>query len=184
MERVNLSAIDNEVSLGNVVNHLGQTIEFWQHATMGDFSPVLVSYTDDNGERYLFESDFFDTEDMEDADSDYCPMFHQGEMMCRFEVNFVVGEPFVEHVDQLSRPTISNAKQFVEEKYRNPHSFGLDSLKSYGFYKEQGYLYNFNGYLKSYVYKQHGEWCEAFAPSRVALRTSTIGKIDKILDND
>jgi len=67
----------NPTSYGTIVNSVGQTIEFFEHPTRGDESFVICACH----ELELAEnSTFFDTEDMEDLDSDYVPNFLDGKL--------------------------------------------------------------------------------------------------------
>jgi hypothetical protein len=36
--------------------------------------------------------------------------------------------------------------------------------------------------LKKYIYKQYGQWSEAYAPNKTLLRQVTYGRIDKIIE--
>jgi len=82
--------------------------------------------------------------------------------------NSVTGYPFVQHVDQSARPIIEDARAFLKRAY--VRFYPNSNLLRYGSYKVAGYHYNFHEYLKSYVYKQHGSWYEAYAPNKTTLR--------------
>jgi hypothetical protein len=94
--------------------------------------------------------------------------------------NSVTGYPFVGHVDQSARPTISDPKEFLKRAYVRFYT-NNDNLIHYGAYKTGGYSYDFSAYLKHYVYKQYGSWYEAWAPNKTLLRQVIGGKIDKIV---
>lgn len=88
MQRLNANLINKRKPsvLGSFTNVLGQQIEFLEHPTKGDEYPILLRYTDATGNCNVFESEFFDTEDMY-LGSDYEPIYIFGEMLNRFEVN-------------------------------------------------------------------------------------------------
>lgn len=88
--------------------------------------------------------------------------------------------PFVSHVDQDARPTLE-AKSFLGRAYTRFYT-NNDNLIRYGYYKLMGYRYDFKPFLKKYLYKQYGEWHEAFAPNKTILRKVKYGKIDKIIE--
>lgn len=98
------------------------------------------------------------------------------------ETEKVIGIPFVDHVDQQARPEIENPKEFLKKAY-NQFYINNNNLLRYGTYKLMGYSYNFRPYLKSYLYKQYGQWSEGYAPNKTLLRQIVGGKIDKIVDN-
>jgi hypothetical protein len=93
----------------------------------------------------------------------------------------VIGYPFVDHVDQNKRPVIENANDFLKRAYVRFYT-NNDNLIKYGVYKLMGYRYNFQPMLKKYLYKQYGNWNEAFAPNKTLLRSVIGGKIDKIIE--
>ena len=95
--------------------------------------------------------------------------------------NSVTGYPFVQHVDQSARPTISDPKEFLKRAYVRFYT-NNDVLIRYGVYKVAGYRYDFSTYLKNYIYKQHGSWYEAYAPNKTTLRQVIGGRIDKIVE--
>lgn len=90
----------------------------------------------------------------------------------------ITGFPFVDHVDQQLRPTIP--LNYLDRAY-TPHHSASDNLLRYGVYKLMGYRYDFKPYLKLYLYKQHGDWREAYAPNKTKLRAAIYGSIDKII---
>lgn len=92
----------------------------------------------------------------------------------------VTGWPFVGHVDQSARPTLE-AKSFLEKAYQRFYT-NNDNLIRHGYYKLMGYRYDFRPFLKKYLYKQYGQWTEAFAPNKTTLRQVIYGKIDKIIE--
>jgi len=97
-------------------------------------------------------------------------------------MNAIIGFPFVSHVEQDARPTIENPLEFVKNKFSGGYQFGKDNLLRYGTYKLLGYAYNFKPLLKKYLYKQYGQWTEAYAPNKTLLRKSVYGRIDKIIE--
>ena len=94
----------------------------------------------------------------------------------------IVGTPFVDHVCQTSKPTIENPKEFLKRAYVRFYT-NNDNLINYGCYKLMGYKYDFKPYLRSYLYKQYGNWNEVFAPNKTLLRQVIGGHIDKIIEN-
>jgi hypothetical protein len=96
-------------------------------------------------------------------------------------IQTVVGYPFVSHVPQNERPTISDAKAFLKKAYVRFYT-NNDNLIRFGYYKVMGYKYDFKPFLKKYLYKQYGQWNEAFAPNKTLLRSVIGGRIDKIIE--
>ncbi len=95
--------------------------------------------------------------------------------------NSVTGYPFVKHVDQSARPTISDPKEFLKRAYVRFYT-NNENLLHYGVYKVAGYKYDFSVYLKRYIYKQYGSWNEAYAPNKTTLRKVLGGRIEKIVE--
>lgn len=93
--------------------------------------------------------------------------------------NTVIGLPFVNHVDQNFRPTLTT--DFLKDAYVRFYT-NNDNLINFGCYKHMGYKYDFKPYLKKYLYKQYGNWHEAFAPNKALLRKVIYGRIDKIVE--
>ena len=93
----------------------------------------------------------------------------------------VIGKPFVLHVNQDSKPEISDAKEFLKKAYVRFYTNNQNIIQ-FGRYKLMGYKYDFTPFLKKYLYKQYGQWQEAFAPNKTALRTVIGGRIDKIVE--
>jgi hypothetical protein len=92
----------------------------------------------------------------------------------------VIGLPFVNHVDQSARP-ILEANEFLKKAYVRFYT-NNDNLIKYGRYKSLGYIFDFRPLLKKYLFKQYGNWTEAYAPNKSALRKAIYGKIDKIIE--
>ncbi len=84
----------------------------------------------------------------------------------------------VENKPVLLGETVS---EFLNGKYIKGCIFGRENLMKTGTYKYRGWGYNFRPHLRLYVYRQHGEWQQVFAPSKKALRKAIYGRIDKIL---
>ena len=76
----------------------------------------------------------------------------------------------------------ATAREFLECKYDRGLVFGLDSLRSTGFYKLLGWAFDFRPYMKKYVYKQYDQWHEAYAPNKTLLRRSISGRIQRIVE--
>jgi len=91
----------------------------------------------------------------------------------------IIGIPFVSHVDQNLRPTLSI--DFLKRAYVRFYS-NNENLIKYGCYRLMGYSYDFKPYLKKYLYKQYGNWTEAYAPNKTLLRSVIYGNIDKIIE--
>lgn len=92
----------------------------------------------------------------------------------------VIGKPFVSHVNQELRPTLE-ASEFLKKAYVSFFT-NNDNLIRYGHYKLMGYVYDFKPFLKKYLYKQYGNWSEAYAPNKTTLRKVICGRIDKIIE--
>ena len=90
----------------------------------------------------------------------------------------VIGKPFVNHVNQDAKPTIQDANEFIKKSYQVYN----DNLINTGYYKHMGYRFDFTPYLKKYLYKQYGQWSEAFAPNKTTLRKVIYGTIEKIIE--
>lgn len=93
----------------------------------------------------------------------------------------IVGYPFVSHVDQDKRPTITNAENYLKKVYDNNYSCAQDISRT-GMERAGGYRYDFKSLLNKFLYLQHGNWNQAYAPNKTLLRAITYGKIDKILE--
>lgn len=91
----------------------------------------------------------------------------------------IIGVPFVAHVNQNLRPELDI--NFLERAYVRFFTSN-ENLIRYGNYKLMGYKYDFSPYLKKYVYKQYGQWKEAYAPNKTKLRAVIYGRIDKIIE--
>jgi hypothetical protein len=92
--------------------------------------------------------------------------------------NLIIGVPFVPHVNQEVRPTLEVS--FLKRAYVRFYT-NNDNLYRYGYYKSMGYKYDFKPYLTLYLYKQHGDWHEGYAPNKTLLRQVIGGRIDKIV---
>ncbi len=72
----------NPTELDSFKNLVGQRVRFLEHPTRGDEAPV---YGEING--VVFDTEFFDTEDMSYNDSDYSPlMLADGSVVCSYEI--------------------------------------------------------------------------------------------------
>lgn len=91
----------------------------------------------------------------------------------------IIGKPFVDHVDQNAKPKLN--LEFLKRAYVRFYT-NNENLIRFGYYKERGYKYDFKPYLKKYLYKQYGDWTEAFAPNKSLLRQVIGGRIDKIIE--
>jgi hypothetical protein len=93
----------------------------------------------------------------------------------------VTGYPFVSHVDQEAKPTIENVQDFLKRAYVRFYT-NNQNIISTGYYKNMGYAYNLRPFLTLYIYKQYGQWNEAYAPNKTMLRQVIGGRIDKIIE--
>lgn len=93
----------------------------------------------------------------------------------------VIGQPFVDYVNQTDKPIIENPKEFLKRAYVRFYT-NNNNLIMYGHYKLMGYEYDFKPYLKKYLYKQYGDWREGYAPNKTMLRQVIGGRIEKIIE--
>jgi hypothetical protein len=73
-------------------------------------------------------------------------------------------------------------QEFLKAKYERGCIFGLDYLKQGGSYRFMGWSFDFTPYLKHYVFKQYCHWQDVWAPNKTALKKSTYGRIDKVVE--
>jgi hypothetical protein len=74
----------NPTSYGKMTNSLGQEIEFYEHPTRGDeWFVICVCHALELAE----DSSWFDTHDMTAEHKEYEPLFINGELRYRYEVN-------------------------------------------------------------------------------------------------
>jgi hypothetical protein len=73
----------NPTKYGDVVNQLGQTVEFYEHPTRGDEHPVIAVIHELS---VAYVTDFYDTEDFYEG-SEYNPVYAHGEMLCAWEAD-------------------------------------------------------------------------------------------------
>tara|TARA_R110002167_G_scaffold325017_2_gene531138 strand:- start:324 stop:659 length:336 start_codon:yes stop_codon:yes gene_type:complete len=62
-----------------------------------------------------------------------------------------------------------------------PHMSNIYDLLNSGSYKYMGWSYDFTPYMNRYIYKQHGQWFEVYAPNKTMLRKAVYGVVDKII---
>lgn len=67
----------NPTSFGKMTNSIGQEIEFFEHPTLGDCSPVICACHE---LKKAADSDFFETDDMEAEHGEYEPSFQDGKL--------------------------------------------------------------------------------------------------------
>jgi hypothetical protein len=86
----------NPMELDSFKNLVGQRVRFLEHPTRGDGAPV---YGEING--VVFDTEFFDTEDMSYNDSDYSPlMLADGSVVCSYEIrDYDICKAIVAHSD-------------------------------------------------------------------------------------
>lgn len=80
-----------------------------------------------------------------------------------------------EPCDLLGKQT---AAEWLEDRYYKGN-IGLDELMRHNRYKLLGNSYNFN--MPKFIYKQFGQWHEAYAPNKTLLRAVVYGRIDQIV---
>ena len=73
-------------------------------------------------------------------------------------------------------------KEFIERKYSGGLQFGIEGLQSNGVYLYMGWSFEFKQLLKRYLYKQHNQWHECYAPNKALLRKSVYGRINEIIE--
>lgn len=95
--------------------------------------------------------------------------------------NSVIGYAFVNHVDTKVNPKINDPKEFLKRAYVRFYT-NNDNLVRFGYYRLMGYQYDFKPYLKKYLYKQYGDWREAYAPNKTLLRQVIGGRIEQIIE--
>ena len=67
----------NPTSYGTMTNSQGQEIEFFEHPFEGDMAPVICACHE---LKLAADSDFFETDDMEETGGAYEPNFIDGEL--------------------------------------------------------------------------------------------------------
>lgn len=82
MKKLNYSRLMNEnpTKYGEIINQVGQLIEFYEHPTEGDRYPVIAVY---HAEKLAIVTDFFDLGDFYEG-SDYNPVYLHGVMECAY----------------------------------------------------------------------------------------------------
>jgi hypothetical protein len=95
-------------------------------------------------------------------------------------IQSITGFPFVSHVDQDARPTITTEK--ISQIFGGGYHTNFHDVSRTGMLKIMGYKYNLRPYLKQYLVKQYGSWQEYYAPNKTALRKCLHGAIDKIVE--
>jgi hypothetical protein len=73
-------------------------------------------------------------------------------------------------------------EQFLKSKYTRGMIFGLDHLQKEGCYLLAGWCFNFRPFMKLYLVRQHGNWSEMWAMNKTAIRNSTYGTIEGIVE--
>lgn len=70
-----------------MTNELNQKIEFLEHPIHGDIFPIIVAFPE---EKVAFPSDFYDLDDMMNAEhSEYRPFLIEGKMQLGFEIETI-----------------------------------------------------------------------------------------------
>jgi hypothetical protein len=100
------------------------------------------------------------------------------------ETKQIIGVPFVAHVDQEAKPILTDAKAFIDSVYLTGGYHGnLFDMLRYARIKRMGYVYDFKGLMKRYVYKDYyGSLYEAYAPNKTYLRKAVRGKLQYIIE--
>ena len=104
---------------------------------------------------------------------------------------------FVDNMNKIKAYAFTNGvdkKEIRKDIEKNPEAFllktltiskfnfGVDNITRFGVYKEMGWAYHLQGYLKKYVYKQYGQWNEIYALNKQNVRFLVGGKIDRIVE--
>lgn len=72
----------NPTSYGTMTNTSGQVVTFYEHPLRGDEAPVYGMI-----DGVLFNTEFFETDDMEAEHGEYTPHLVDGEIWMGFELN-------------------------------------------------------------------------------------------------
>lgn len=103
----------------------------------------------------------------------------------RKQHKIISARPFAFH-DRVptEAPDILNGatvNEWLVDRYSaGVEAFGIHSLLVSGGYKLGGWFYRFN--MNKYLYKQCGQWHEAYAPNRTLLRAAVFGRIETIIE--
>ena len=86
----------NPTELDSFTNLVGQKVRLLEHPTRGDEAPI---YGEIDG--VVFDTEFFDTDDMTYPDSDYAPLLlADGSVVCSYEITkFQICRAIVAHSD-------------------------------------------------------------------------------------
>ncbi len=82
---------------------------------------------------------------------------------------------------EASTEVLTDPKKYVIEKLQSRYSFGTVDIMQTGWFKLMGFAYDFRPFLTKYLYKQYGQWHEAYAINKTNLRKLVYGRIDKII---
>jgi hypothetical protein len=93
-------------------------------------------------------------------------------------IQSITGFPFVSHVNQDARPTITN--EIINKIFGGGYHSNFHDVSRSGTLKIMGYKYNLRPFLKLYLVKQYGSWSEYYAPNKTTLRKCLHGAIEKI----
>ena len=74
------------------------------------------------------------------------------------------------------------AREFLRARYNKSFVFGIDNLKSYGYFKIMGWTIDFGPIMKKFIVKQYDNLYEAYAYNKTDLRKSIFGRIDYIME--
>ena len=77
---------------------------------------------------------------------------------------------------------IDNPVEFLKGKFDTGYIFGQRELKDSGCYRLKGWTYDLRPWLKKYLVKQYGHWQEEYAPNKTAIRRTTYGRIERIVE--
>ena len=95
---------------------------------------------------------------------------------------------FHENVPSEAPAILSNytecPKEHLKKVYDGGYHSQLINIQHEGGVKFAGWFYDFRPFLKKYLYKQYGSWCEIYAPNKTLLRKSVYGRVDKIVQLD
>lgn len=70
----------------------------------------------------------------------------------------------------------------LKRKYEIRGAFGIENLMNEGRYKLLGWAFDVREEFPKFLYKQYGQWHEAYAPNKTALRRAVYGRIERIIN--
>jgi hypothetical protein len=95
-------------------------------------------------------------------------------------IQSITGFPFVSHVEQDARRTITT--EIINQIFGGGYHSNFHDVSRTGMLKVMGYKYNLRPFLKLYLVKQYSSWQEHYAPNKTTLRKCLHGAIEKIVE--